>query len=782
MTAPAYPLPRRASPVAEAPPRGLGRLRPREGWTAFGLVVLMLVLLAWSLDAADYRGGDLYWLTWVVIAGATWGLVSSRIGVTRWEAHALGGLLGAAAILVLAAGEVSQDPDVGARLHDLGLAAMQWYRDVSGPSHLSQQNVGWLIVIGTLAWGTAHFTSYAVFAHRRPMVAIAVPGVILLVNMVIAANVGMPFLILYTAASLLLLVRFNLVDQRETWLRRRIGEAADVGSTAARSGFLVVLVAVLLAVILASAGSSAPLAGMWQSFQGRAQDVALRVNDWFNLSPSVRFHGDPFETSQLITGEWDASGLETLRVVYSDGEAHYLRGTVYDRFVDGNRWVQGGPTSTAVAAGDSLLEALEGDGDFDPDELTVVTASITALRELRVVISPAVPRALSIPIRLELLGEGGPFAALRPTGDRLPAGTTYEVSVMVSRVGSLGVTKSELRLAGTDYAPEIIARYANATADVDAYDPAPEGHLSVPELARQIVETNELKNPFDVADAFQFYLSDSDNFSYSSNVRGKCQAGESVADCFLRIREGYCEFYATTMIMLLRSQGIPARLAVGYLPPGADGMVTSSSAHAWVEVYFPGHGWVSFDPTGGNGAGPIEYPEGEANAVAPTPPPPDLERNDAQQQRRRSEDGAAGGSNLGRDIGTSLLPIAAGVLAVGLLAIVLWRRRPRRQADVVAVYSHLTRLASWFGFPPRPAQTIFEYTGALADVVPEARPELHAVARAKVEATYGRVPLARDRLEAVGEAYRKARLELTRLLFRRAKRNGNGITVRRRSH
>ncbi len=98
------------------------------------------------------------------------------------------------------------------------------------------------------------------------------------------------------------------------------------------------------------------------------------------------------------------------------------------------------------------------------------------------------------------------------------------------------------------------------------------------------------------------------------------------------------------------------------------------------------------------------------------------------------------------------------------------------------MYGRVTRLASWFGFPPRAYQTVFEYTGSLADVVPEVRPELESVARAKVEATYRPVPLDRERLDAVGEAYRRLRLRLTRLLFRRGRRgNGGGVTVRRRS-
>ena len=768
MSAPAYPLAGRAAAPRQERRPFLGGLAPREGWAAFLLVVFMLVLLAWSLDAADYRGGDLYWLTWVMILGATWGLVGARTGLPRWEAHALGALIGGGIVLVLAAGEISSDADLGARLSALGQAAAQWYRDVSGPLHVSQQTVAWQVTCGTVAWATAQFASYAVFGHRRPVVGIVVPGVFLVVNMLIAAAVGLSFLIVYTGAALLLLVRFNLVEQREAWVRRRIGEASDVGTVAARSGIAIVSAAIVAAMFLSSIGSSAPLAGLWITFQGRAQDVALRVNDWFNLSPAVRFQGDPFSTSQLITGEWDSSGIETLRVSASDGGAHYLRGTTYDRFMDGNRWIQGGPVSTPVPAGDSLLDLLAGDGDLDVDDLTAITVRVTVLRDLRVVLSPAVPRSASIPVRLERLGGDGPFAALRPPGDSLGAGTTYEMTVLVQRVGTLGLTKNELRTAGTAYPPGIIARYANPSADTDAFDPDPAGRLSVPELAAELVRENGLTNPFDIADAFQWYLSSPDNFTYRSSVRGKCAPDEAVADCFLRIREGYCEYYATTMILMLRSQGVPARLAVGYLPPGQDGLVLSSAAHAWVEVYFPGHGWAAFDPTGGNGAAPVVYPEGPAAVTPPTAPPQDPFENDAVRQGGERPEAAGAGAT--RDIGASLLPIIAGAIVALGVAVLLWRRWPRRQPDVVAVYGRMTRLASWLGFPPRPSQTVFEYTSALADVVPESRPELQAVASAKVEATYRPVPLERERLEAVAEAYRRLRLRLARLLFRRGRR------------
>ena len=65
---------------------------------------------------------------------------------------------------------------------------------------------------------------------------------------------------------------------------------------------------------------------------------------------------------------------------------------------------------------------------------------------------------------------------------------------------------------------------------------------------------------------------------------------------------GHCEYFATSMVVLARSLDIPSRLVTGYLRGEKNRfsrtyLVRRSDAHAWVEVYFPGHGWVAFDPT-----------------------------------------------------------------------------------------------------------------------------------------------------------------------------------------
>ena len=91
------------------------------------------------------------------------------------------------------------------------------------------------------------------------------------------------------------------------------------------------------------------------------------------------------------------------------------------------------------------------------------------------------------------------------------------------------------------------------------------------------------------------------NYQYSLDV-GTTVSASPVEDFLFTRKTGYCEHYATAMVVMLRTLGIPSRLVTGFLPGpwndfGNYYSVRQQDAHAWVEVYFPGSGWVTFDPT-----------------------------------------------------------------------------------------------------------------------------------------------------------------------------------------
>jgi protein-glutamine gamma-glutamyltransferase len=116
-------------------------------------------------------------------------------------------------------------------------------------------------------------------------------------------------------------------------------------------------------------------------------------------------------------------------------------------------------------------------------------------------------------------------------------------------------------------------------------------------LAQQITASS--KNEFDKAANIQRYLIA--HYSYTLDLSGS-HGQDPLANFLFVRRSGHCEYFASAMTIMLRAVGIPARYATGFLPGefndvGGDYIIRESDAHTWVEVYFPGYGWMTFDPT-----------------------------------------------------------------------------------------------------------------------------------------------------------------------------------------
>ena len=152
------------------------------------------------------------------------------------------------------------------------------------------------------------------------------------------------------------------------------------------------------------------------------------------------------------------------------------------------------------------------------------------------------------------------------------------------------VTISELRAAPADYPDMIRGLYLQLPRDLPD---------RVQSLARQI--TAGKTNPYDKAKAIESYLRT--NYPYDLNVPAP-PPDQDVADYFLfDLKKGYCDYYATAMVVLARASGVPARFVSGYSPgtydaPHAQYVIRELNAHSWPEVYFAEIGWVEFEPTG----------------------------------------------------------------------------------------------------------------------------------------------------------------------------------------
>jgi protein-glutamine gamma-glutamyltransferase len=149
------------------------------------------------------------------------------------------------------------------------------------------------------------------------------------------------------------------------------------------------------------------------------------------------------------------------------------------------------------------------------------------------------------------------------------------------------VPPQQLRDASSDYPPDISAVYLQ----LPQLDPR------IPELARKITEHD--RTPYDKAADLERYFHTSFRYTLDLSDMNK---PDPLAYFLFNKRAGHCEYFASAMVIMLRTLGIPARYVTGFLPGefndlAQDYIIRASDAHSWVEVYFPQYGWITFDPT-----------------------------------------------------------------------------------------------------------------------------------------------------------------------------------------
>ena len=153
---------------------------------------------------------------------------------------------------------------------------------------------------------------------------------------------------------------------------------------------------------------------------------------------------------------------------------------------------------------------------------------------------------------------------------------------------------AELRTAGRGY-PALIR---NTYLPLPAFDPR------IGQLALQI--TSSASNDYDKAARIELYLKA--RYGYTLSLPRTAEADPVANFLFVR-KQGHCEYFASSMAVMLRTLGIPARVVNGFRSDEFNDLtgsyvVRAKDAHAWVETYFPGYGWQTFDPTpSGNGMG-----------------------------------------------------------------------------------------------------------------------------------------------------------------------------------
>jgi transglutaminase-like putative cysteine protease len=328
----------------------------------------------------------------------------------------------------------------------------------------------------------------------------------------------------------------------------------------------------------------------------------------------------------------------------------------------------------------------------------------------------AAPTVSSVLSDREVFGFSDGTIALRP-GDELGKGATYTVASQEANA-----TETTLRASATRTAPDwIVARYAQPATTTDR----------VRQLARQI--TAGARTPYDKVLAIEAWLGA--HTQYSLDAPLPPTETTDVVDYFVfQSHQGWCEQIASTLTVMLRQVGVPARLATGFVTGDRDVVtgrytVRERDAHAWTEVYFPGVGWQGFDPT-------ADVPlAGEA-------------------QRTQSLWEAVTSHAL-------LLIVLAAIagalfLAWPFLARRVRARAPRREpAWDARTWAALVAVGREVGHPPAPSDTPRRYGRALARVT--GVEDLEGVGELVDAAAFGRTPPNEQQVERVERALELAR-------------------------
>lgn len=347
----------------------------------------------------------------------------------------------------------------------------------------------------------------------------------------------------------------------------------------------------------------------------------------------------------------------------------------------------------------------------------------------------------------------------------LPAESVYSVRSDVP-----APEPKQLNSAVGEVPPEIAGRYTRLPPELPA---------RVHELAERIA--GKQLTILGKAQAIQAWLKR--NTRYKIDIPPQPRGTDAVDHFLFEDRRGFCEQIASSMAVMLRSQGVPARFATGYAPGTRNVLsgyfeVRQSDAHSWVEVYFPGTGWIEFDPT-------HEVPHAEGGSPEDSSPGVRMLSKIFKPLSNALPDGS--GQAIGRAIRGALAAAADSGKTLGLIVIVAaaaggggryaWRRAGRRRALArlqrpvrgpahelaLAAFKLMEDVGAEVGTPRSASDTPGQYAHHLTSNHPElAAADVDKVIRVLERRLYGGVEIPEDEAAGAGRAAERARSVLLR--------------------
>lgn len=446
-----------------------------------------------------------------------------------------------------------------------------------------------VVVMTITFWCISSWAGFTLVRNQQYLGAVipSAVGILIIQNYDRVAAGRLWFIAFFALLALLLLGRLHFLQNRKAWRERRVflspDNSLELSSSMAIAASLLILVSWTMPPSLSAWNTAIrkweQVTRPWRDFSESMENAVSALE-----SPSGGKRGE-FFSSELALG----LGFPLSDSVMFEVQApelpfdqkpprYYWRGRTYDTFVNGQWYTTG-------AERDDYSPAVINPWNVAIQEKPLAHFVFsTGDSSFSLLYSPAQPVWVSRP--------GVTFSQSAATArdiiawhafPSLKAGETYQVDAALNNPNL-----QQLRDAGTGYPDWVTAKYLQLPESLSP---------RIAELAEEVAA--EAKTPFDKASAITRYLRS--NIEYAPTIPAPPRNRDVLEWILLDYKKGYCVYYASAEVVMLRSLGIPARVAVGFSEGEREGntyVVRRLNAHAWPEVYFPGIGWVEFEPTG----------------------------------------------------------------------------------------------------------------------------------------------------------------------------------------
>ncbi len=709
------------------------RIKLEEGWSTLLIVLVMIYVAAAGVAKANFFDG-LQILIFVGAVAVFAGLLLAKSRFDGRTAHLFSLIYGTFFVLYYVGSALPGDMVWRERVFEVINIQVVWLQKLIGGGTGRE---GFIFVLHTAVvfWLLGYTASWYIFRKLRIWRAIIPAGLVLLsVVYYYSGPAPLPFyLTVYILLALLLVVRTHLNEQEKRWRAKAVRYEPRIWVGFLRAGLAASVLALSVSWLIPSMSASAAVGdalsntrGPWREFQ----------NNWTRLYSALRTYGtttiDPYQDT-LVLGGPRTVGDTPVMDIYVDQQLPYVywQTIVYDTYNDG-RWQVANNEAELHISDDGVLNV-----PFTLSRQVVTQTVVTYLQNSSLLYGAPEIVGSDRDMFVEAGDDGAGNELVTGLRSRfvLKQGDRYE---MLSRFSTADAVS--LRTASTDY-PEWVA---------DTYLQIPETITpETRELAEEI--TVEYDTPFDKAIAIRDYLRET--ITYNDQIPAPPSDVDPVHYTLFVSQEGYCNYYASAMAMMLRSQGIPSRVVSGYAQgeyneDNSFYRVRASNAHTWVEVYFPDYGWIQFEPTasiptvdrperldissGGDAFGAFNTRQAFLDRETLLGEGIDELDNPGSLEDLLPEDLEGGDTAVSPLSAIPLWQLIIGVVVLGAavaVTITANSYNKKVEADVERSYSRLEGWGRWLGAGVRETQTPYERAEEIGTAVPAGKQSIFNLTR-----------------------------------------------------